>query len=428
MNAPAPPVHQSDASSLRDIAIGLFDRLAAETSDGIGISRECYARGEEVALDLFRSIAEAHGLKSRNDPAGNLLVLAANDDGARPALYIGSHADSVPQGGNFDGAAGVVAGLLCLIRAERENKETPFPIRLIALRAEESAFYGRANIGARALFGMLDAKDLAAQRQGDGRTLAEAMASAGIDVAPIARQERLLDPTATAGYLELHIEQGPLLAARGISTAVVTGIRGNIRHRKITCSGEAGHSGAVPRWLRKDPVFAFADLIMRLDEHWRTLMERGLDLVVTSGIVATDPKENAISRIPGEVDFSFEVRSQSHDTLEAFYELFRSECRAIASQRSVSFAFDNRIYTDPARMDERMIRRLSEATRQCGLPVELAPSGAGHDAAIFAGAGVPSGMLFVRNTHGSHNPAEAMDIDDFMKGVDILYAAATGND
>lgn len=427
MNAPTPTLLQPDSSPLRDIAVFLFDRLAAETSDGVGITRECYARGEDVALDLFRSVAHAHGLKTDTDPAGNMLVLAQSDDGIQPALYIGSHADSVPQGGNFDGAAGVVAGLLCLIRAGRETKAAPHPIRLVALRAEESAYYGRANIGSRALFGMLDAQDLATRRQGEGRTLAQAMTAAGIDVAPIARQERLLDPTRTLGYLELHIEQGPVMAARGLPIAVVTGIRGNIRHRNITCRGEAGHSGAVPRWLRKDPVFAFADLIMRLDEHWRTLQERGLDLVVTSGIVATDPKEHAISRIPGEIAFSFEVRSQSHDTLEAFYELFRSECRAISSQRSVAFSFDDRIYTEAARMDERMIGRLSEATRQAGLPVERAPSGAGHDAAIFAAAGVPSGMLFVRNTHGSHNPAEAMDIDDFMKGVDILYAAATGS-
>jgi len=424
MNAPA---HLSAESvSLRDMALALFDALAAQTRDGAGVTRECYGPGEDTALQLFRSFAKTHGMRTDLDRAGNVLILSAQDDLSQPGLYLGSHADSVPQGGNFDGAAGVIAALLCLVRAKRENRTTPFPLRAIVLRAEESAFYGRANIGARALFGMLDDQDLAARRQGEGRTLAQAMSEAGIDVAPIARRERLLDRAATSGYLELHIEQGPVLAARGLVTAVVTGIRGNIRHRRILCRGEAGHSGAVPRWLRKDPVFAFSDLVMRLDEHWRTLLERGLDLVVTCGIVATDAREHAISRIPGEIAFSFEVRSQSRDTLEAFYELVRSECRAIASQRSVSFVFDERIDTEPARMDEGMIARLSEATRRVGLPVELAPSGAGHDAAIFAGAGVPSGMLFVRNTHGSHNPAEAMDIDDFMKGVDILYEAAVG--
>ena len=127
------------------------------------------------------------------------------------------------------------------------------------------------------------------------------------------------------------------MVARGFPVAVVTGIRGNIRHRSVRCVGEAGHSGAVPRWLRRDAVFAAADLISRLDEHWRVLLERGLDLVVTTGIIGTNAAEHAMSRIPGEVEFSFEVRSQSLETLEAFYHLMRTECRNISAARKVEF-------------------------------------------------------------------------------------------
>ena len=162
---------------------------------------------------------------------------------------------------------------------------------------------------------------------------------------------------------------------------------------------------------------------MRLDEHWRVLLERGLDLVVTTGIVATEPAEHALSRIPGEVEFSFEVRSQSHDSLEAFYELFRSECRAVGAERRVKFELDDRVYTEPARMDGAVIQKLVAAGERTGLKSELLPSGAGHDAAVFANAGIPSGMIFVRNANGSHNPDEAMDIDDFMKGVALKFGA-----
>ncbi len=414
---------QEDRRSPADLARRLFDELAQTTGDGVGITRECYAAGENIAIDLFRSTAEAHGLLTSFDAAANLIVRLPDDDGQAPALLIGSHADSVPQGGNYDGAAGVIAGLLCLIRLAESGQNPPVPVRLICLRGEESAFYGRANIGSRALFGLLDETDLAAKCRGAGRTLKEAMQSAGVAVERVAARERLFDDKTALGYLELHIEQGPVMIARDLPTAVVTGIRGNIRHRRITCRGEAGHSGAIPRWLRKDAVFALSDLIMRLDEHWRTLLERRLDLVVTTGIVGTDPAEHALSRIPGEVHFSFEVRSQSHDTLEAFYELFRSECRAVAAQRGVTFEFDNRVYTEPARMDEALIRRLVNAAGRAGLSAELLPSGAGHDAAVFANEGIPSGMVFVRNANGSHNPSEAMEIDDFMKGVDLLFAA-----
>jgi N-carbamoyl-L-amino-acid hydrolase len=415
----------ADTRSTKEIATDLFDELARATGDGVGITRECYAEGENRAIEIYRACAEAFGLRTSADAGANLLVTLPGDDGAAPGVVIGSHADSVPQGGNYDGAAGVIAGLLCLIRLRREGIEPPAPVRCLIMRGEESAFYGRANIGSRALFGLLEAKDLAARSRGVGRFLRDAMASVGADVDRIGRGEPLFDAGSALAYLELHIEQGPVMIARDLPVSIVTGIRGNIRHRKVVCRGEAGHSGAIPRWLRKDAVFAFADLVMRLDEHWRVLLERGLDLVVTTGIVSTEPAEHAISRIPGEVEFSFEVRSQSHDSLEAFYELFRSECRAVGAERRVKFELDDRVYTEPARMDGAVIQKLVAAGERAGLKTELLPSGAGHDAAVFANAGIPSGMIFVRNANGSHNPDEAMDIDDFMKGVDLLFAAVS---
>jgi N-carbamoyl-L-amino-acid hydrolase len=233
----------------------------------------------------------------------------------------------------------------------------------------------------------------------------------------------LLDPSAVAAWLELHIEQGPVLVARELPVAVVTGIRGNFRHRTIECIGEAGHSGAIPRWLRHDAVFATAELITRLDRHWGTLLERGRDLVLTTGIIGTDPAEHALARIPGHLRFSFEARSQSTETLEAFYELFRSECASISEERGVAFKFDRRLDSAPARMDDAWIGRLREILREMGLPDEPIPSGAGHDAAVFANAGVPSAMIFVRNEHGSHNPEEAMAMDDFLRGAELMRLA-----
>ena len=135
------------------------------------------------------------------------------------------------------------------------------------------------------------------------------------------------------------------MVARELPLAVVSGIRGNVRHNRVVCLGDAQHSGVVPRWLRHDAMFAVADLIMRLDEHWRALLARGSDLVVTTGVVGTDPAEHSISRIPGQVGFSFEARSESRDTLEAFYQLMRDECAAIERERGVRFEFDRRLLT-----------------------------------------------------------------------------------
>jgi N-carbamoyl-L-amino-acid hydrolase len=424
VNVPASIRTIADPAKWRALAEMLFDELKKRTSDGRGVTRECYAEGEGAALELFRETAEAHGLKCSFDKAVNLLITLPDDDGTKPAIILGSHADSVPQGGNFDGGAGVIAGLICLIRLLSERTATSELVRVLVLRGEESAYYGRANIGSRALFGILQQRDLEAKRQGNGRTLREALESVNADVDAISGGVPLFDARSASAYLELHIEQGPVMVARELSTAVVTGIRGNLRHRRVVCRGEAGHSGTVPRWLRRDAVLAVSDLLMRLDEHWNTLLERGLDLVMTAGIFVTDSERHAISRIPGEVYFSFEVRSQSYETLEGFYELFRSECRAVSDVRRVAFEFDDRIYTEPAKMDENIIKRLKQFSERLGFPTELLASGAGHDAAVFANAGIPSGMIFVRNRNGSHNPDEAMTIDDFMRGVELMYALA----
>ncbi|HTB42824.1 MAG TPA: Zn-dependent hydrolase [Acetobacteraceae bacterium] len=401
----------------------LFDRLRAATSDGVGISRESYGAGESAALDIIEAEARTQGLATERDAGANLVVTLPGRDPALPFLACGSHLDSVPQGGNYDGAAGVIAGLLALASFRAEGFVPTRTIKLYALRGEESAWFGRAYIGSSALFGKLSADDLAMPHVVTGRPLIDCMRDAGVDVDRVARGERLLDPSAVAAWLELHIEQGPVLVARELPVAVVTGIRGNFRHRTIECIGEAGHSGAIPRWLRHDAVFATAELITRLDRHWGTLLERGRDLVLTTGIIGTDPAEHALARIPGHLRFSFEARSQSTETLEAFYELFRSECASISEERGVAFKFDRRLDSAPARMDDAWIVRLREILREMGLPDEPIPSGAGHDAAVFANAGVPSAMIFVRNEHGSHNPEEAMAMDDFLRGAELMRLA-----
>jgi len=422
--SPASRARLSDSQArLSDSWARLFDALRTSTSDGVGITRESYGAGESLALDIIEAEARTHGLATERDAGANLVVTLPGRDSTLPCLACGSHLDSVPQGGNYDGAAGVIAGLIALCTLHDENYVPTRSIKLYALRGEESAWFGRAYIGSSALFGKLTADDLSLPNLASGRPLIDCMRDAGAAVDRIARGEPLLDPNTIAAWLELHIEQGPVLVARKLPLAIVTGIRGNFRHRGIECIGEAGHSGTIPRWLRHDTVFAVAELITRLDRHWRTLLERGRDLVMTSGIIGTDPAEHALARIPGRLRFSFEARSQSTETLEAFYDLFRSECAGIAEERGVRFIFDRRLDSAPARMDETWIARLHRILREMDLPDEPIPSGAGHDASVFSNAGIPSAMIFVRNEHGSHNPEEAMDMDDFLLGTDLLCRA-----
>jgi N-carbamoyl-L-amino-acid hydrolase len=414
-NAPKLGAQSADAK----LATAVFDELRRHTSDGRGITRESYSARESLALDIIDRKARELGLTTERDAGANLVVTLPGRDAEQSFIAFGSHLDSVPQGGNYDGAAGVVAGLAILADLKARNITPNRTLKLFALRGEESSRFGKAYMGSSALFGRLTATDLAIT-DASGRSIIECMADVGVEVDRVARQEPLLDTKQVAAWIELHIEQGPVLLARDLPVGIVTGIRGNIRHRTVTCVGQAGHSGAVPRWLRRDAVFATAELITHLDRHWRTLLERGRDVVVTSGIVETDPREHAIARIPGSVRFSLDIRSQHPETLEAFYDLLQSECALIAEERGVEFKFDRRIDSAPAAMCHRWITRLKAAALRLGLPSEEMPSGAGHDSAVFANAGIPSAMIFVRNENGSHNPDEKMEISDLLAGIALM--------
>ena len=406
------------------LAIRIFADVAALSPDVAGVSRPAFSEVESRTLDYLEGIAREHGLSTWRDAGENLVIGGASDAPGGVAGYLGSHVDSVPQGGNYDGLAGVVAGLLALIDVERRGVPGTIPLRVLALRGEESAWFGHAYMGSQALFGHLSEQALEARQRDGARDLADAMRECGLPMTRIAAGEPLADASDFAFFVELHIEQGPVLIERNWPLAAVTGIRGNLRHRAIRCIGEAGHSGAVPRWLRRDAVFAAAELVTRMDDHWATIAQHGGDLVLTCGIFQTDAAHHAMSRIPGEVVFSFEARSQSEATLKAIEGLLASEMQGIERERRVRFELDAPVRAAPAEVDARIRDAILAACEAQGLPAETVPSGAGHDAAVFALAGVPTGMVFVRSRNGSHNPEESMDMADFMQAVGVMGAVA----
>ena len=399
----------------------IFDNVRQMSVDVEGVSRPAYSEVETQTLAYLADVARREGLSVRYDAACNAVFSLPEDETASEFIIVGSHADSVPQGGNFDGLAGIVTGMLCLVRARRAGHSFPVPVKVLAMRGEESAWFGPCYLGSKALTGTLKPQELAAFHKGDKRTLAEHMASVGVPIDEVKAGKPLMDLAQIKAYVELHIEQGPLLVGKGLPAAVVSGIRGNIRFKGVKCIGEAGHSGAVPKAYRRDPVLAMADLLVRLDESWETILNKGDDLVLTSGMVGTDPAKHALSRIPDEVSFSLDIRSQSSETLDEMRDLLKEETRQIERDRKVTFEFGPEISTAPAMCAPDLVTQLQEAMTHAGQKPFVMPSGAGHDAAVFAASGVPSAMVFVRNRNGSHNPAEAMDLDDFIAASDIVY-------
>ncbi len=418
------------SDSVRQLAVDILSELREKFFDGVGVSRETYGESETAAFMLLESYARDAGFEIQWDAARNLIIRLPGQNPELPAVATGSHLDSVPEGGNYDGAAGVVAGLAVLIAV----KQTGIPRRsmeVYALRGEESAWFGGpCYFGTRAMFGQLTEDDFQTLHRDGTKTLEDCMRAAGADIDRLKTGAPLLGTSHLAGWLELHIEQGPILTAREKPVGVVTGIRGNHRHRRVVCTGQAAHSGAVPRWLRQDAVLAMADLMVRIDEHWRVLLEWGEDLVVTAGIVETNPKEHAISRVPGEVSFALEYRSQNLKTLQSFEALIQSECDQVARKRGVRFDLGAAKLTRPATMAPEMIELLEGVCKSQKVPYEVMASGAGHDTSVFANAGIPSGMVFVRNDKGSHNPDETMEFPDFFLATEVLGGAmlAVAND
>src|SRR5580658_10835633 len=217
------------------LAAALFDSLGRATRRGRGIVRDSYGPGEQAAHDIMHAAAEKIGLDVSIDAIGNLLMTLAGRDRLAPRIMIGSHLDSVPQGGNYDGAAGVVAGLCAVSALKQAGERPPCDVTVMGIRAEESAWFDVAYLGSGGAFGLLDPACLAVRRSDNGRTLESTRVERGFDPRPIRERRPLLDPKQIRAYLELHIEQGPTLVAEGFPAAAVTGIRGCKRFRNARC-------------------------------------------------------------------------------------------------------------------------------------------------------------------------------------------------
>jgi beta-ureidopropionase / N-carbamoyl-L-amino-acid hydrolase len=391
------------------LAASLFNALSRATRQGRGIVRDSYGAGEETAHNIMRSAAARLGLDISTDAIGNLMMTLPGRDRDASRVLIGSHLDSVPQGGNYDGAAGVVAGLCALAMLKQAGIEPAYDLTVMGIRAEESAWFDVPYIGSAGAFGLLDPASLSAKRSDDGRTLESALIEGGFDPEAIRSRRRLIEPTRIRAFLEVHIEQGPTLEAKGLPAAVVTGIRGCKRFRNARCLGRYAHSGAVNRPYRQDAVAATVALLHHLETIWVRREAAGEDLVFTAGELYTDPKMHGPSKIAGETRFVIDLRSVSDATMDAMAADAHREAARIGEAYRVSFELGAPSDSPSAVMDARLRARLMSLLDQ---PFEM-PSGAGHDAAVFAKMGIPTGMIFMRNAHGSHNPDEALAMEDF---------------
>jgi beta-ureidopropionase / N-carbamoyl-L-amino-acid hydrolase len=408
----------------RDLAAQLFDTLSLDTAhDGIGpgVTRASYGEGENIAHRLIAATGEGLGLDVARDAAANTYVTLPGQNRSAAPVVIGSHLDSVQNGGNFDGYAGVVAGVTALAAMVDSGWTPERDIRVMGIRAEESAWFGVSYIGSRCALGQLpDGALQDAVRADTGESLADHMRDCGGDPDAIAAGDVYLDPAKLHAYLELHIEQGPVLEREEFPVGIVTGIRGNFRCPTARVSGEYSHCGGVPRAYRRDAVMAASEFVTRLDTLWAEAEESGRDMAVTIGKFFTDADEHAMTKISGAVEFSLDVRTLDPDYLDALETQVIDLAADIAARRKLDFDLGAITHAKVGVIDPTIQAALTKGAAALNVPVRAIASGAAHDAAAFAAAGVPTAMIFIRNANGSHNPHEAMELDDFMDGTRIL--------
>jgi hydantoinase/carbamoylase family amidase len=389
-----------------------MDRLVAlgQISDESGrLTRLYLSPAHKAAVGELSQWMRDAGLAVSVDALATVVGRYEASQAGAPALLIGSHIDTIRDAGRYDGALGVLAGLAALEELSARGERFPFAIELIAFGDEEGVRFPTTLNGSRAIAGGFDSTSLDGL-DSDGITLRQALADFGCDPAAIKTIAR--SPRDTLAYVEVHIEQGPVLEAEGLPVGVVTAING-VKRFSIEIRGEAGHAGTVPMDLRRDALTGSAEMIVAIES-----IAKASDVVATVGRAEISP--GAVNVIPGAVTFTLDVRSPYDAIRDKVVDGISAAITAIAARRKLTARMTLTHQAPATPCSPSIIEGLSTAIKRQGVSPKSLPSGAGHDAMAIAPL-CPIGMLFVRCAGGiSHNPLESITTDDADMCVRVL--------
>ena len=376
---------------------------------GTSVTRLGLSPEEQRARDVVGGWLRGRGATVRRDAAANLY---GRFGGLGPAVLVGSHIDSVPEGGRFDGALGVLCAVEAVEALLDDGVRLRRPVEVVGWCDEEGARFGIGLFGSSAAFGRLPAR-ASSRADKSGVTIAEALRAIGESGDPTTAARPATD---FAAYLELHIEQGPRLADGGTPLGVVSDIVG-ILHALVTVHGRQDHAGATVMTARADALAAAAEMVIAVETAARALP----DAVGTVGEIAVRP--GAKNVVPGECVFSLDLRARNEDTVEALAREVRAAIRRIGDGRGVKSSIDVLTRVPAVPLDAALRDLCLRSAKGVGVEALELFSGAGHDAENAQLAGVPTAMLFVRSTGGSHNPNELATLDDAVLGARALAQA-----
>ncbi len=383
---------------------------------GKGVTRFSLTEEDRKAREYIKREMKKAGLEVGDDPAGNVI---GRREGAKdfadelPAIMLGSHFDSVRQGGRFDGTAGVVAALEVARVIDEQNLNTDHPLEFVALIEEEGSRFGSGLYGSRAMTGRVSREELEESCDEQGISFAEALEDFGFSPEKVKEARRA--PEEIAVFLELHNELGPLLEAEDREVGIVDKIVG-ITHLKVSVTGSPDHAGTTPMDMRRDPLAAVGHIFGRIEE---LAIEAGEGTVATVGNVDVSPGSTNV--IPGRVEFTVDIRSINMENVENISSELAEIMDDICQQNSLEYEIDEMITVEPTEMSKEITDIMQEKAEKAGIESLKMDSGAGHDAMIMADI-AKTGMIFVPSRDGQgHSPEEWTDMDDLAVGTELLF-------
>ena len=389
-----------------------FEAMAQLTAPGEGINRLAFTDADWAGRQYIIDCMTDAGLSVEIDDFGNVIGYKIGKKPDLSVVMVGSHTDSVPNGGNYDGVVGVLSAIEVIRSMIDDGYEHDHTIAVVSFMCEESGRFGNATLGSKAMRGELTLQDLHRLVDKQGISLYEALKDRNLNPDGI---ETMAYKRPVKSFIEIHIEQGKVLEHEQKTIGIVTGIAAPERFY-VTIRGNADHSGATPMNLRHDALCGASKIILGIEEI--ASMQEAPPVVGTVGVVEVTP--GAMNVIPGAVKLGVDIRSISKVARNSVVTLVKEFIDITAEKRGLSYTIETIAQDHPVEMHPAMIREIEEAVKSVGVEYMTMSSGAGHDAMHWAEA-VPTGMIFIPCRDGiSHNPAEFTEMDDIVTGAEVL--------
>ncbi|ODS49842.1 MAG: allantoate deiminase [Halanaerobium sp. 4-GBenrich] len=380
---------------------------------GQGLTRFSLTEEDRGARNYLKNELQKLNVDIYEDAAGSLVARREGTDKEAPVVMIGSHFDSVKNGGNFDGPAGVIMALEILRVMDENDIKTKYPIEFVAMIEEEGGRFGGGVFGSRAMTGQVDYQELLDFKDDDGISMAEAFEKFGFDPKKIKEAER--DPKKLKAFIELHIEQGPVLENEAKDVGIVDFIVG-INQIRVKVAGRADHAGTTPMDMRKDALSSAAEVISEIKNF---ALEAGSGTVATVGNL--DVKPGAANIVPAEVEFSVDIRSKDLNCIKNVRAQIDQALSDIEAKYAVDYSVKEMLMVEPVELSTEIFNIFKKESKKLDLNDKEMISGAGHDAMIMA-AITDVGLIFVPSKDGrSHTPEEWTDYEDLQKGIELVY-------